>query len=153
MNMRKILTYGLLVVMAAVLAQSASAYFGCIIGTKNAVCFNKGLSSILGNDTTIFNVYQADLSKLGFEAERAEIKFTVYNPNNVTVGVKYGINGKWYQTIYNIEPGETVTIKSNVWLEDLKFGQRNEIAFKTTVEVSEELPIKGHLLVKWSKEE
>jgi len=88
---------------------------------------------------------------LGYEPVKAEIKFTVKNPSNVTLGVKYGINGKWYQTVL-VKAGETSSIKSNVDLDDLELGQRNEVAFKTTVEVEEVLPIKGHLAVRWARE-
>ncbi len=152
MKAMKGLKLGIIALIAfALLAPTASAYFGCILGGKNAICFNKGISDILGDDIKTFNVYQADLSGLGYEPVKAEIQFTVKNPSNVTLGVKYGVNGKWYQTV-RVEPGETVTIKSNVDLNDLVLGQRNEIAFKTTVEVEEVLPIKGHLAVKWARE-
>ncbi len=134
----------------ALLAPTASAYFGCIFGGYNAVCFNRGMSDILGNETTTFNVYQADLSNHGYTQVRAEIQFTVKNPGDVGVGVKYGVNGEWYQTIY-VGPGETTTIKSNVDLDDLLYGQRNRISFKTTVDVEDMLPIKGHLAVYWQK--
>ncbi|RLI91687.1 MAG: hypothetical protein DRO89_03455 [Candidatus Altiarchaeales archaeon] len=152
MKAMKGLTLGIVALIAfGLVASTASAYFGCIVGAKNAICFNKGASDILGNETKTFSLYQADLSGLGYEPVKAEIQFTVKNPSNVTVGVKYGINGKWYQTVL-VEPGETSTIKSNVDLDDLELGQRNEVAFKTTVEVEEILPIKGHLAVRWARE-
>ncbi|RLI92779.1 MAG: hypothetical protein DRO95_01430 [Candidatus Altiarchaeales archaeon] len=132
------------------LVQGTSAYFGCISNWDSAVCFNRGISSLLGNDTKTFNLYQADLSDFGYETERAEIKFTVHNPGNETVGIRYGINGVWYQTVY-IEPGATVTIKSNVALPTLNLGGINKVQFRGSDGLDYTLPISGYLAVGWGK--
>lgn len=83
--------------------------------------------------------------------ERAEIRFIVKNPSNTSIGVKYGINGVWYQTIY-VKAGKTATIKSNVALATLNLGSMNKVQFKTTVQIDNILPIKGYLVVKWERE-
>ncbi len=156
MNTKKKLTYAVTALIAfALLASTANAYFGCIFGSNNAICFNRGISDIPGDELKVFNLYQADLSAVGLSAVgytpvNAEIKFTVENPSDVTLGVKYGINGEWYQTVF-IEPGESAAIKSNVDIDDIVFGRINKVAFKTTVDVDEILPLRGYLAVKWTR--
>ena len=56
---------GVGIVAIAFLIHGTSAYFGCISNWDGAVCFNKGISSLLGNDTKTFNLYQPDLSNFG----------------------------------------------------------------------------------------